>query len=194
MSRDYDDDDHEDPGSGRPWRRAAGIFVLAEIDGPAGDRIRELQQRWDPKLAGLQTPHVTLVGSSGAGPIVPGTTVEQLRAAVEPVARETAPLLVPLEPAHRYMQTEIVVLPMRPHGAIRTLHERIVRSGLRFLQARFAFSPHATLSFYPTLTREAARELLRVRVAEPAEIRRLSFSQTNDPQPPTRLFEVELTG
>ena len=190
------DEPHDDelPDSGRPWRRARGVFVLAELSGPAADRIRALQLQWDPKLAAQQSPHVTLIGSSGAGPIVPGTTEAALRAAIEPIARSTAPLVLPLEPAHRYMQTEIVVLPMSVNGPLRALHERIRTSGLRFLPARFAFSPHATLSFYPTLTRPAARALLQVRVREPVTIERLSFSLTNDPQPPTRLFELALGG
>ena len=48
-----------------------GIFVTAELDGPLGDRIRAIQERWDPKLARELPPHVTLIGSSGAGPIAP---------------------------------------------------------------------------------------------------------------------------
>lgn len=188
----YDDAEH--PETGTAWRRSAGIFVLAEIGGAAGEQIRELQLRYDPKLAATSTPHVTLVGSSGAGPIRPGTTIDALRAAIAPIAATTAPLRLPLGLPMRFMQTEIVVLPLAPHGALRQLHERILTSGLHFDRARFAFSPHATLSFYPTLTPATRRELLAVRVREPATIEWLSLSVTNDPQPPTRVLEVELTG
>jgi 2'-5' RNA ligase len=189
-----DGDDHEHPETGRPWRRAAGIFVLAEIGGAAGERIREIQRTYDPKLAASSAPHITLIGSSGAGLIAPSTTVEELRAAVGPIAAATKPLSLALDPPMRFMQTEIIVLPLSPHGPLRALHEAIRKSGLRFGRPRFAFSPHATLSFYPTLTTVARRELMTLRVCEPAIIERLDFSFSNDPQPPRTMLTLELGG
>jgi hypothetical protein len=94
----------------------------------------------------------------------------------------------------RFMQTEIVVLPLSPHGPLRALHEAIKTSGLRFGPVRFAFSPHATLSFYPTLTPAARRELMAVRVREPAIVERIEFSLTNDPQPTQSLLTLPLGG
>jgi len=187
-------DDRENPETGRPWRRAAGIFVLAELGGAAGERIAEIQRRYDPKLAASSTPHVTLVGSSGVGPIAPSTSAEELRGVLGPIAESTAPMSLALGAPMRFMQTEIVVLPLSPHGPLRTLHERIAGSGLRFDRARFSFSPHATLSFYPTLTPARRRELLSLRVAEPATVNRLTLYYTADPQPRVKLLELALRG
>jgi len=47
----------------------SGIFLIAELDGAIGERIHAIQKRFDPKLAAESPPHVTLIGSSGAGPI-----------------------------------------------------------------------------------------------------------------------------
>jgi hypothetical protein len=56
-------------------RAKSGIFVFAPIGGEVGERILALQRRVDPRLGALnQRPHVTLVGSSGMGPIAPDTT------------------------------------------------------------------------------------------------------------------------
>jgi 2'-5' RNA ligase len=174
---------------------AIGIYVLAELPGPAGDRIAEIQRRYDPKLAAASRPHVTLVGSSGLGSIAADTPVERLRDALAPIAETTAPMRLTFAPAHRYMQTEIVVLPLDPHGPLRELHERIGRGpGLKFGRSRFAFSPHATLSYYPTLTPQSARELLQMRVDDPADIARLQVYLTRDPLPARKLLELELTG
>ena len=188
----HDNDDREHPETGRPWRRSAGIFVLADIGGEAAERIREIQRKYDPKLAASSAPHVTIVGSSGAGLIAPSTTVEELRAAVGPIAAATPPLTLELGPPMRFMQTDIVVLPLSPHGPLRALHEAIKTSGLHFARPRFAFSPHATLSFYPTLTPATRRELLALRVREPALIDRLEFSLSDDPQPPRSLLTLTL--
>ena len=171
-----------------------GIFILAELAGAAAERVRAWQLRYDPKLANSTRPHVTVAGSSGMGPIERDTTAEELRRALEPIARETAPLVLPFGPPQRFMQTEIVSFPLDPHGPLRALHERIKTSGLRYRQPRFSFSPHVTISFYPTLTPARARELLALRLAEPAELRTLAAYRHRDPLPPVKLVEVALDG
>lgn len=171
-----------------------GIFILAELPGEAGAAVRALQERFDPKLARLTPPHITLAGSSGVGTIPTDTPLEKIRSALEVIAATTPPMALPFNVPHRFMQTEIVSLPLDPHGPLRTLHERIARSGLPFRTARFQFSPHCTLSFYPTLTPKSERELLAVRITAPARIERLQVYLTRDPQPARKLLELELTG
>ena len=173
---------------------AHGIFVLCEIGGALGERVRAVQQRFDPKLARETPPHVTLAGSSGVGPIVPATPAERIRDALAPIAESTPAMSLPVERPHRFMQTNIVVLPLDPHGPLRRLHDHIARSGLTFARAKFTFTPHATLSFYPTLPREAFRELLAMRFAEPALIDRMTVYYTRDPQPAVKLAEFPLVG
>jgi 2'-5' RNA ligase len=168
------------------------LFVFTRVEGPAADRIRDIQLRYDPKLAAMHEPHLTLAGSSGVGPIDASTPLDEVRTLLERVALATPPLRLPFGPPKRFMQTEIVSLPLDPHGPIRVLHERIVRSGLAFGRARFTFTPHVTLSFYPTLTRERARELLAIRIDEPAHFTSLTVSATDDPMPPQPLFELRL--
>lgn len=173
---------------------AHGIFVLATLGGAVGARIRALQAQYDPKLARESPPHVTLVGSSGVGPIDPETPAAQVRAALAPIAADTPPLTLPFQRTHRFMATNIVVLPLDPYGPLRELHERMAGSGLSFGRARFTFTPHATLNFYRTLPPEAFRTLLAERFDEPALIDRLVVSYTRSPQPPVTLFELPLTG
>jgi 2'-5' RNA ligase len=171
-----------------------GIFIIAELAGEAGEAIRKINERFDSKLARYKPPHVTITGSSGVGPIPASVTVDMLRDRLEPVASSTQPMSLRFGPPLRFMQTEIVVLPLDPHGPLRVLHDRIAASGLPFQRARFTFSPHATLSLYPTLTREAAKELLSLRVREPAVIDTISIYQTLDPQPSKRMLDLALTG
>jgi 2'-5' RNA ligase len=179
-------DDDEEP----LWRRPNGLFVFATVEGPAAGRIREIQDRFDPKLARSHPPHLTLVGSSGVGPILASTPLDVARAALTRIAHETPPLELHFGAPTRFMQTDIVSLPLDPHGPIRTLHDRIVRSGLAFAVARFTFTPHVTLSYYPTLTRDRARELLSLRVEEPARFTRMTVSASDDPLPSHPLFEL----
>ena len=172
----------------------SGVFATMEIDEPARTQVLDVQRWADPRLAGESPPHVTMVGSSGAGPMPPGTPAARIRELVEPITAATAPIVVPLEPPHRFMQTEIVVLPIDPHGPLRTLHERIRSCGLPFERPRFPFSPHVTLSFYPRLTPEMERRLMQVRVEDPVRLDRLKFWLTVEPQAPTLMLELVLLG
>ena len=171
-----------------------GIFIIASIGPEATARIAAIQREFDPKLAASSPPHVTIAGSSGVGPMDPDTPVEEIRRVLEPIAASTPPLVLPFGPPIRFMQTTIIVLPLDPHGPLRLLHEQIATSGLRFERARFTFTPHCTLSFYPTHPPDVLRRLHSLRVAEPAVIDRISIQHTRDPQPPRTLLELDLTG
>jgi 2'-5' RNA ligase len=172
----------------------SGIFVIAEIKGAAAKRIRAIQKRFDPRLAKEWPPHVTLAGSSGMGPIDAQTSTDELRNRLEEIARETPPLLLAFGHPIRFMQTNIVVLPLNPHGPLRRLHERIKSSGLRFDPARFYFTPHVTLSFYPEHGPEKLRDVLSLRVPEPADIEAIQVYYTRQDKASKKLLELPLTG
>lgn len=172
----------------------AGIVILSELQGALRDRILDIQREFDPRLAAGVPPHLTLTGSSGMGPIPSGTPVQELRDALEPVARETAPMTLRFLRPHRFMQTNVVVLPLDPNGPVRALHERILRSGLPYEQPRFTFTPHVTLSFFRELPDAEARRLLAIRVDDPVVIDRISAHRTVGLVNSEKLLELPLQG
>ena len=168
--------------------------MVAELGDPVREQILEVQRWADPRLAAGTPPHVTMVGSSGVGPLPLGTSVELLRERIEPITRDTAPITMRFERPHRFMQTDIIVLPLDPHGALRTLHERVAGTGLPFERARFQFSPHATLSFYPRMNTEMLKRLLALRFDDEVVISGLQFYSTPHPQPSKRVLDLRLEG
>lgn len=172
----------------------AGIVILSELQGQLRERIQDIQKRFDPKLAAGIPPHLTLTGSSGMGPISTRTTLAELRAALERVARDTAPMTLEFLPPHRFMQTNIVVLPLDPNGPVRALHERIKLSGLAYEQPRFTFTPHVTLSFFRELSDADVKELLAIRIREPIIVDRISAHRTTNIVNSTKLLELPLQG
>jgi 2'-5' RNA ligase len=172
----------------------SGIVLLAELSGPVADRIHEIQREFDPRMAAELPPHVTLTGSSGIGPIPAATPLEDIRIALERVARDTAPIAVRFQPPHKFMQSLVVVLPIDPYGPIRALHDRIKASGLPFESPRFAFTPHCTLSFYPELSREKLRSLLAMRIDEPVTIDRIAAYKAVTITRAENVLELSLTG
>jgi 2'-5' RNA ligase len=171
-----------------------GIVMMAELHGAIADRLREIQRRYDPRMAAELPPHITITGSSGMGPISPETTDAELRAALDPIAASTAPFSVSLEPPMQFMQSTVVVMPIDPHGPIRALHELIKSSGLSFEQPRFTFTPHVTLSFYPELPREKLRELLRVRIPDIVRVDSIQAYRSIDLTKTRQVLDLPLTG
>jgi 2'-5' RNA ligase len=172
----------------------SGLLVIAPVGEPLRERVLEVQRRFDPKLAALQPPHVTVAGSSGMGPISTRTTEAELRAALEPVARSTAPMSLPLLAPVRFMQSNVVVWPLDPHGPLRALHDRVRAAGLLYERARFTFTPHVTLSFFPEPTPEALREMLAIRLEEPVVVDRLEVHETLDLTRTRLVLTLPLTG
>jgi 2'-5' RNA ligase len=158
----------------------SGIFIIAPITGPVGDRIAALQEAHDPRILKLGQPHVTVAGSSGMGPITPITTTSELEAALGAIAADTPPIALRFGRPTKFMQTKIVVLPLDPHGALRTLHERIKTSGLRSTPPRFFFTPHVTLSLYRELPPDVLKSLLRQQFEEPVIVDRIEAHLTRD--------------
>lgn len=171
-----------------------GIVVLAELDDALGERILEIQRRFDPRLASSLPPHVTITGSSGMGPIAPDTPLSELRARLEEVAAATPPMTLAFSPPMRFMQSQVVVLPLDPHGPIRELHDRLLRSGLRYEQPRFTFTPHVTLNLFRELPEDELRELLRVRVPEPVHIGSIAAYKTVGMTGTKKVATAPLTG
>lgn len=169
-----------------------GIFVVVELTGALETEIASVQRKHDQRLAAMWPPHVTLIGSSGAGPIFADTPIEDLRAALSGVAARTKPLSLSFGAPQRFAGRDIVVLPLEPHGPLRTLHEDLRGSGVRMHKARYAFTPHCTLTMYPPLSRERAQRLLALRFEHPLVIDQLAVFLTRDPQPAKRLLELPL--
>jgi 2'-5' RNA ligase len=171
-----------------------GIFILAELPADVAKRIRAINEKYDARLARYRPPHITLTGSSGAGPIPPSVSVGEMQEKLEPITADTEPITLSFQNPQLFMQTEIVVLPLDPHGPLRVLHDRIVSSGLPFTRARYTFSPHVTLSLYKTLDAAAVNELLRTRMPDSFVISAIQLYHTRDPQPSRRLLELPLAG
>lgn len=171
----------------------SGIFIIAPIGGPTGERIAELQARHDPRILKLGVPHVTIAGSSGTGPIDARTSVADLEAKLAPIAATTAPITLHFARPRRFMQTEIVVLPLDPHGPLRALHERIKLSGLKAAPPRFFFTPHVTLSLYRQLPRDELAALLGTRFDEPVVIDHIEAHLTKDTGESRLLASFDLT-
>jgi 2'-5' RNA ligase len=173
-----------------------GIVVVAEIGGEIGRRIHAAQERYDPRMAAELPPHLTLVGSSGIGPISVRTAPERLRETLLPVTETSSAMTLQFESPMRFMQSQVVVLPVDPNGPVRTLHEgitaRIRAAGITTERPRFTFTPHCTLNLYRELPTAELRELLALRFEEPFVVDAIQVYRATGPAGTERLFELRL--
>jgi 2'-5' RNA ligase len=117
-----------------------------------------------------------------------------LERALEPIARDIAPMTLDFQRPMRFMQTNVVVLPLDPNGPLRALHERIRNSGLLYETPRFTFTPHVTLSFFRELSKADARRVLATRIDAPVVIDRISAHRTVNLLHSEKLLELPLQG
>lgn len=172
----------------------SGIFITTELEGELAERIHTLQMEFDPKMGRYLPPHITLIGSSGSGPVPPDTPVALMKEKILPIGASTAPITLCFGPPERFVQREIVSLRLDPHGPLRALHERLKICGLPFMPSRYPFTPHCTINLYPTLTAANLKKMLAVREDEPFTVHTLCVYHTREPQPPTLLFKAQLEG
>lgn len=174
----------------------AGIVIIAEIRGEIGERIHAVQERYDPRMAAELPPHLTFVGSSGMGPISVRTPPEVLEEALLPVIRAATPLTLHFERPLRFMQSQVVVLPIDPNGPVRALHEgiteRIRAARIPTERPRFTFTPHCTLNLYRELPAAELRELLSMRFEEPFVVDEVQAYRSTGPAGTARLFTLTL--
>jgi 2'-5' RNA ligase len=175
-----------------------GIVIIAALAGAVAERVHEIQERFDARMAAELPPHLTFVGSSGMGPLSVRTAPDVLRAALGPVAESTPPLVIRFEPPIRFMQSPVVVLPINPNGPVRTLHERIAgrirAAGIVAENARFTFTPHCTLNLYRELPAAELRELLAVRIEDPVFIDAIQAYRATGLVGTDMLFSLPLQG
>ena len=173
-------------------------MVIAALVGPVAERVHDIQERYDPRMAAELPPHLTLIGSSGLGPISARTSPEVLRAAILPVAESTPRLELRFEPPMRFMQSNVVVLPLDPNGPVRTVHERIAAeirvAGIVHERARFTFTPHCTLNLYRELPAAELRELLTFRIDDSVLVDAVQAYRSTGPIGTELLFSLPLAG
>jgi 2'-5' RNA ligase len=169
-----------------------GIFITTELEGELAKRIHALQLQFDPKMARFLPPHITLIGSSGAGPAPPDTPLAVLREKIIPACESTPRMTLQFGLPERFVQREIVSLRLDPHGPLRALHEKLKGCGIPFAPSRYPFTPHCTLNLYPTLTQANLKKMLAVRETEPFIVHTIRVYHTKEPQRPKLLFSASL--
>jgi 2'-5' RNA ligase len=107
--------------------------------------VRRIRQRHGYDFYGALPVEITVAGSSGLGSPAPDQDARDVFSALDQVAEDTPAITARFGPVLRFPDTDIFVLTMEDPDPFVDLHERIGRSGVRFLPSPFPFTPHCTL-------------------------------------------------
>ena len=169
-------------------------YIVLNIPSPMADRIRGFRAKFDPPRSAMAA-EITLTGSSGAGRILPGQSLDSIAGEMNRIAAEFAPFSASFESVERFPGTDIYFLTLADDRPFQTLHQAFVRSSIRFEPSPYPFRPHCTLKLRSTPSDPELLQLFFMEVPkEPFILSMLSLYHLPDVQNCNLLHSVELTG
>lgn len=119
-------------------------YVVAEIPEPIRSKIQALRELFSTSTAFLPV-EITLLGSSGLGPIPVGTSIQLIEEQIDSLFSTVTPWVVSFSEIRVFPNTSIAYLAPRDRRPFDRLHEALRNSLLPYSTSPFPFNPHCTL-------------------------------------------------
>lgn len=167
-------------------------YVVLEIPPPFAERVLEVRQRERDFFRWSLVAETTVSGSGGTGPLL--THVDPIRVyeILDQIAARTAPITTSFGPPRRFPNSDVFYLSFSDEAPLRSLHDRIATSDLRFSPVPFAFVPHVTLRGRSPVSDAEATNVLATRLPGDFTLETLSLYQLVWREPPSDRFETLL--
>jgi 2'-5' RNA ligase len=134
-------------------------FIVLEIPPPVSGAIQALRDSLATPTARLPV-EITVAGSSGTGPIPPGTDRNTTEAALKPVLAGLKPFSMRFQEIRRFPNTNIFYLAPQERQPFDQIHAALAASGITFAPNRWPYNPHCTLRGGPMTDRDSAEAIL----------------------------------
>jgi 2'-5' RNA ligase len=105
---------------------------------------------------------ITVAGSSGIGPIRPGTDKNQTETALKSVLTGMKPFRVRFQEIRRFSNTNIFYLAPEDRQPFDHLHEILKNSRIAFAPNPWPYNPHCTLRGGPMNDHASAEDILKL--------------------------------
>jgi 2'-5' RNA ligase len=168
-------------------------FTVLDIPNPIAGRIMAIRERHHDWFLKSLPVEITLIGSSGVGVFDPTQEPEEAFAILDAIAVETPPIQASFGEVLRFPETDIFVHTLQDEEPFRSLHERIVKSGLLFTPSPFPYKPHCTIRRRSPISEDEATELLSLKISECFVLDTMSVYML-DRLPMSLLHRVKLAG
>lgn len=166
-------------------------YIVLELPGPIANIIHNIRTGQGDDFQASMPAEITIVGSSGVGPIAHDQDPEEFFTAINEIAASTPPFTVSFDKVHRFPGTDIVVMKLKDETLVRSLHQKFVESGIKFQDTNFAYEPHCTLRSKSPLTDQEMEELSKLKIEGDFILQTLSVYAM---PPPGRLLHTVQLG
>jgi 2'-5' RNA ligase len=133
-------------------------FIVAEISEPVRSQVQAMRDSLNTLTARLPV-EITLAGSSGVGPIPPGTDLSLIERHLDRILPGIAPFRARFSAIRSFPGTFVFYLEPFDRWPFDHLHQELRTSGIPFSGSRWPYNPHCTLRGGEPLTADAAVEL-----------------------------------
>jgi len=166
-------------------------YIVLELPEPISSTIHSIRAELGDDFQASMPNEITIVGSSGVGPVAQDQDPDEFFKAINEIAASTPPITVSFDKVHRFPGTDIVVMKLLDDSLIRSLHQRFVESGIKFQDTDFAYEPHCTLRSKSPLTDHEMEKLSKLKIEGNFTLHTLSVYAM--PPPGKLLHTVQLS-
>ena len=132
--------------------------VVLEMPPEVWEPVIKLRGAFDQDKARFPV-EITLVGSSGVGPISSGQSSEEVIAAVQHAFKYVGPVRFRFSEITHFPSTCIYYLAPEDRTVFDRLHRLLLGSGLRYEECPFPYTPHCTICDMTGRTKEEIRQI-----------------------------------
>jgi 2'-5' RNA ligase len=154
-------------------------YVVAEIPKPVRSKVQALRESFGTPTA-LLPVEITLLGSSGVGPIPAGTSIRAIQEQIDFLFGRIAPWDVTFAGIRVFPETAIAYLAPVDRSCFDRVHAMLRDSTLPHTESPFSYNPHCTLRSGPATPGELSRILEHPFPGEPFRIDTISVYEFDD--------------
>ena len=133
-------------------------YIVLEIPPPVRGVIQLMRDSLGTPAARLPV-EITVAGSSGCGPISPGTSKNQTEDALKSVLAGLKPFRAQFEEIRRFPNTNIFYLSPQDRQPFDRIHGSLKGCGISFSPSPWSYNPHCTLRGGPMKEHASAENI-----------------------------------
>lgn len=168
-------------------------YIVLDIPEPVKEKVYDIRNYHKDKLRASLPVEITLAGSSGVGVIETGQDKEFVFNTIKNIAMNTTPILTSFKDVLRFPGTDIFAFTLKNEEKIRLLHNKIIKSGIKFKPNKFPYKPHCTLRSRTPINEDEVKEIMATRLLDEFVLDTISIYMV-DKIPLSRLYTVKIFG
>jgi 2'-5' RNA ligase len=136
-------------------------FIVLEIPSPVSEAVQSIRNFLATPTSRLPV-EITVAGSSGVGPILPGADKNKTEAVLKSALAGLKPFQVRFQEIRCFPNTNIFYLAPQERQPFDQIHEILKTSELTFAPNRWPYNPHCTLRNGPLADPASAEDVFQL--------------------------------